>query len=348
MMKKNILLALGIAGIMLGCSDKSRSPEDKAQVSTGSAGSTPSFVIDSAPNFIYLKNQGFSVSKDSPYDIVYYTGNYYIYNNTHWYRSSDYHGPWILIQDSWLPPQIGRYSWEDIKKYRDSASSSNVSLNSKNQRDDDNRRRILDQRNEVSHRIVQDQPNDDADNRYGRPSFLIDSPPSFVYLRDQGFSVSRGSSYDIVYYGDSYYVRNNDRWYRSSDYRGPWNFIQEDRLPSRLRKHTSDDLRRYRDSEFRRSDSRNNQYQRDDDNKRRILDQRNDANNRNLQDQQNKAAENKRNQDQQNKAAENKRNQDQQNKVVENKKTPAQQNKAAENSKKQGGDDKAKDNKKGE
>ncbi len=42
-MKKNMLLALGIAGIMLGCSDKSHSPEGKVQVSTGS---TPSFVID--------------------------------------------------------------------------------------------------------------------------------------------------------------------------------------------------------------------------------------------------------------------------------------------------------------
>lgn len=135
-MNKNIFLALGIAGIMLGCSDKSHSPEGKVQVSTGS---TPSFVIDSPPNFIYLKNQGFSVSKDSPYDIVYYTGNYYIYNNAHWYRSSDYHGPWIPIQDSWLPPQIGRYSWEDIKKYRDSESSSNDSRNSKYQRDDDNK-----------------------------------------------------------------------------------------------------------------------------------------------------------------------------------------------------------------
>ena len=285
MMKKNMLLALGIAGIMLGCSDKSHPPEVKVQTSTGS---TPSFVIDSPPNFIYLKNQGFSVSKDSPYDIVYYTGNYYIYNNAHWYRSSDYRGPWIPIQDSWLPPQIGRYSWEDIKKYRDSESSSNDSRNSKYQRDDDNKRRLLDQRNQrndANYRRVQDQQNEAADNRNyepvsreSSPSFVIDSPPRFIYLRDQGFSVSKGSPVDIVYYGDSYYVRHNAHWYQSSDYRGPWIFVQDERLPSRLRRHSSEDIKRYRDSEYRRHDSQNNQYQRDDDNKRRILDQRNQRN----------------------------------------------------------------------
>jgi hypothetical protein len=52
--------------------------------------------INAAPNFIYLRNQGFSVSAGSPYDIVYYGNRYYIYHNGLWYRSYYYRGPWVL------------------------------------------------------------------------------------------------------------------------------------------------------------------------------------------------------------------------------------------------------------
>ena len=202
-MKKNILLVLGIAGMMIGCSEKSHSPEVKVQTTTES---TPSFVIDSPPNFIYLKNQGFSVSKDSPYDIVYLDGNYYINSSDRWYRSTDYHGPWTLVQDGGLPSKISRYSWSDIVRYRDSESSKHDKGNNQYQREDDNKRRILDQRNQrndANNRRVQDRQNEAADNRNyeagsreSTPSFVVDSPPRFIYLRDQGFSVSSGSSAD--------------------------------------------------------------------------------------------------------------------------------------------------------
>ncbi|MCX6179523.1 MAG: hypothetical protein NT163_09215, partial [Chlorobiales bacterium] len=87
-----------------------------------------------------------------------------------------------------------------------------------------------------------------------RPSFVIDTRPSFIYLQDKGFSVSYGSPYDIIYYGDIYYLYNNGGWYRASNYRGPWIGIREYNLPPRLRRHRWDDLRRYRDIEYRRHD----------------------------------------------------------------------------------------------
>lgn len=39
-----------------------------------------------------------------------------------------------------------------------------------------------------------------------RPSFVIDRRPSFINLRTQGFSVFVGSPYDIIYYGNRYYI----------------------------------------------------------------------------------------------------------------------------------------------
>ncbi len=123
------------------------------------------------------------------------------------------------------------------------------------------------------------------------PSFVINSAPNFIYLRGQGFSVSIGNPYDMVYYGRYYYIYHNNRWYRSSNYHGPWVLLRNNRLPYQIRRHRWEDIRRYRDIEYRRSDHGNNQYQRNDDNKRRILDQRNDANNQRIQEQRQKAVE---------------------------------------------------------
>ena len=159
------------------------------------------------------------------------------------------------------------------------------------------------------------------------PFFVIDSAPSFIYLRAQGFSISVGNPYDIVYYGNYYYIYHNARWYRSSNYHGPWILILNNRLPYQIRRHRWEDIRRYRDIEYRRSDHSNNQYQRNDDNRRRILDQRNDAKNRRVQVKQNKAVETRR-VEQQNKAVETRR-VGPQNKAVETRRVE-HQNKAVE------------------
>ena len=159
------------------------------------------------------------------------------------------------------------------------------------------------------------------------PSFVIDSAPSFIYLRAQGFSISVGNPYDIVYYGNYYYIYHNACWYRSSNYHGPWILILNNRLPYQIRRHRWEDIRRYRDIEYRRSDHSNNQYQRNDDNRRRILDQRNDAKNRRVQVKQNKAVEIRR-VGPQNKAVETRR-VEQQNKAVETRRVE-HQNKAVE------------------
>jgi uncharacterized membrane protein len=125
-----------------------------------------------------------------------------------------------------------------------------------------------------------------------RATFVINSAPSFIYLRTQGFSISVGSPYDIIYYGNRYYLNHNGRWYRSYSYRGPWFLIGSSGIPSRIRRHRLTDLRRYRDIEYRRSDSRNNRYQRNDDNRRRVLEQKYRAPvSRKVQDQPNRAPE---------------------------------------------------------
>ena len=87
-----------------------------------------------------------------------------------------------------------------------------------------------------------------------RPSFVIETRPNFIYLEDQGFSVAIDSPYDIISYDDLYYLYRDGSWYRSDDYRGPWSVMPEYDLPSRIRRQGWDDIRRYRDIEYRRHD----------------------------------------------------------------------------------------------
>ncbi len=120
-MKKNILLIAGIAGMFIG--NSSLDAQAELSIRLGDiridAGERPTFVIDTRPDFIYLEDQGFSVSIDSPYDIISYNDLYYLYRDGGWYRSSDYRGPWIVVHEYELPYKIRRHRWQDIRRYRD-------------------------------------------------------------------------------------------------------------------------------------------------------------------------------------------------------------------------------------
>jgi hypothetical protein len=127
-------------------------------------------------------------------------------------------------------------------------------------------------------------------------SFVLESRPSFIMLPEQGFSVAVGSPYDIVFYDNRYYINQNGSWYRSSSYRGPWSFIRTNNLPSRIRKHRLEEIRSFRDTEYRRHDQKNNlEQQRSDENNRRTLEQqRSDENNRRTLEQQRSDENNRR------------------------------------------------------
>jgi len=83
-----------------------------------------------------------------------------------------------------------------------------------------------------------------------RPSFYIDSPPTFIYVPELGYSVAIESPYDFIYYDNSYYLYDNGLWYSSSFYDGPWIVIIGERLPPLLRGHRMTDIRRFRDIEY--------------------------------------------------------------------------------------------------
>jgi len=115
-MKKQMLLAVGIAGVFLFYPQ----PEVHAAIpfAMGVRGGTD-ISLDVRPDFIYLDDYGFAVSYGGPYDVLYYGDYYFVYSDGYWYRSRDYRGPWGRIRNADVPPAIGRHDWGDIHRRRD-------------------------------------------------------------------------------------------------------------------------------------------------------------------------------------------------------------------------------------
>lgn len=92
------------------------------------------------------------------------------------------------------------------------------------------------------------------------PGIVIEIAPSFIYAPALGFHVSVGVPYDIVYIGKSYYLYNNGYYYRSRYYNGPWVGVETRHLPPGLRKHRFEEVRRFRDVEYRRYEGDRDHY----------------------------------------------------------------------------------------
>lgn len=91
-----------------------------------------------------------------------------------------------------------------------------------------------------------------------QPEIYLDEPPSFIYSPNLGFHVSVGIPYDIAYLNNSYYLYRGGYWYLAPSYTGPWTVVSYRRLPPLLHKHRYEQIRYYRDYEYR-------SYQRDRD-----------------------------------------------------------------------------------
>ncbi|MBJ6800452.1 hypothetical protein [Geomonas propionica] len=76
-------------------------------------------------------------------------------------------------------------------------------------------------------------------------------PPSFIYSPNLGFYVSVGLPYDVVYTDNCYYQYREGYWYMATSYRGPWTYVAPRRLPYGLHQHRYEQIRYYRDHEYR-------------------------------------------------------------------------------------------------
>ena len=82
------------------------------------------------------------------------------------------------------------------------------------------------------------------------PQLVIEAPPRFIYAPELGFYVSVDIPYDIAYINRGYYLYSGGYWYLSRSYWGPWSFVSQRRLPSVLRTHRYEQIRFFRDREY--------------------------------------------------------------------------------------------------
>ena len=91
------------------------------------------------------------------------------------------------------------------------------------------------------------------------PRVIVSSPPSvrfevaplFVVPSRLGFYVAVDTPYDIIFASDFYYLYYGNSWHRARHHNGPWIEVPYRELPPGIRRHRIEQIRSYRDREYR-------------------------------------------------------------------------------------------------
>lgn len=80
----------------------------------------------------------------------------------------------------------------------------------------------------------------------------VEEAPQFIYSPALNMYVAVGIPYDLVYSGTEYLYFFSGRWYRGPYYNGPWVLATRSHFPPALLRFGINNVRHYRDSEYRR------------------------------------------------------------------------------------------------
>ena len=83
------------------------------------------------------------------------------------------------------------------------------------------------------------------------PAVMFDVAPHFIAPSRLGFYVGVDTPYDIFLISDVYYLYYGNRWLRARHHNGPWVEVPYRQLPPGIRKHRIEQIRSYRDREYR-------------------------------------------------------------------------------------------------
>ena len=83
------------------------------------------------------------------------------------------------------------------------------------------------------------------------PSVRFEVAPLFITSPRLGFYVGVDTPYDIIFSSDYFYLYYGNSWHRSHNHNGPWVEVPYRRLPPGIRNHRIEQIRSYRDREYR-------------------------------------------------------------------------------------------------
>jgi hypothetical protein len=79
----------------------------------------PRIVFESPPLFLSPPKLGFYIGVDMPYDMVFISGNYYLFQGNTWYRARHHNGPWESVRNDRLPREVRNHRIEKIREFRE-------------------------------------------------------------------------------------------------------------------------------------------------------------------------------------------------------------------------------------
>jgi hypothetical protein len=111
------------------------------------------------------------------------------------------------------------------------------------------------------------------------PAVIFDVAPHFIAPPSLGFYVGVDTPYDIIFSSDFYYLYYGNSWHRSRHHNGPWVDVPYRQLPPGIRRHRIEQIRSYRDREYRvyrndRDHYRGRQFRPDHERKEELKDER--------------------------------------------------------------------------
>jgi hypothetical protein len=83
------------------------------------------------------------------------------------------------------------------------------------------------------------------------PPVVIEEPPEFIEPPQLGFYAAVGVPYDLFFVSNRYYLYRGNAWYAAPRYNGPWVSVRYNSLPGKLRRHSFEKVRHYRDAGYR-------------------------------------------------------------------------------------------------
>ena len=83
------------------------------------------------------------------------------------------------------------------------------------------------------------------------PRVFFNAPPLFLSPPSLGLYIGVDMPYDLVLISGSYYLFQDNNWYRARHYNGPWVLTRYEQLPPKIRKHKLEKIRYHRDHEYR-------------------------------------------------------------------------------------------------
>ena len=82
------------------------------------------------------------------------------------------------------------------------------------------------------------------------PTVVLEQPPQLIYSPELGYYVAVGIPHEMVFIDGNYYIHRHGRWFLSPTYDGVWLSVAALSLPERIRSHSWEQIRTYRDREY--------------------------------------------------------------------------------------------------